>query len=360
MSNKNFPSEDLFYYLPKTTANNSTKTEVISTKQNKFLLQPKSFVFSRGNSTFDFLNDLNKDKFKYPKLKPPFLTKSKRSIKIHKNILNKIKNRKKIVNSLHKFKLSDNCEFFYKLNKTYLSDKNSLKKTNTMNIIFKDNENISNIDDKDDTETKTPYKKIFRNYTTSSNKSKKIINLKIHNINKNAKENFIQNKNKENTKKIEATNINFLYNQIFPKIFVDHNANYNVIDNKLNLFYAEDYKHFEKKLNLKNENLMKQGKKLRKMVLDQNYAINKLNKVKRIIGFIKGIADYSFPDFVLQKSRLKYNIMNLKKKKTEKFKLPYQVIKEEKNRINLIRSKSLGETILINNLKNINMLNNSL
>ena len=360
MSNKNFPSEDLFYYLPKTTANNSTKTEVISTKQNKFHLQPKSFVFSRGNSTFDFLNDLNKDKFKYPKLKPPFLTKSKRSIKIHKNILNKIKNRKKIVNSLHKFKLSDNCEFFYKLNKTYLSDKNSLKKTNTMNIIFKDNENISNIDDKDDTETKTPYKKIFRNYTNSSNKSKKIINLKIHNINKNGKENFIQNKNKENTKKIEATNINFLYNQIFPKIFVDHNANYNVIDNKLNLFYAEDYKHFEKKLNLKNENLMKQGKKLRKMVLDQNYAINKLNKVKKIIGFIKGIADYSFPDFVLQKSRLKYNIMNLKKKKTEKFKLPYQVIKEEKNRINLIRSKSLGETILINNLKNINMLSNSL
>ena len=360
MKNKNFPSEDLFYYLPKTTANNSTKTEFISTKQNKFILKPKSVLFSRGNSTFDFLNDLNKDKFRYPKLKPPFLTKSKRSIKIHKNILNKIKNRKKMMNSLHKFKLSDNCEFFYKLNKTYLSDKNSLKKTNTMDMLFKDNENISNIDDKDDAENKTSYKSIFGVYKTSSNKNKKIINLKIHNINKNPKENLIKNKNKENSKKAEETNINFLYNQIFPKIFIDHNANYNVIDNKLNLFYAEDYKHFEKKLNLKNEILMKQGKKLRKMVLDQNYATDKLNKVKRIIGFIKGIADYSFPDFVLQKSKLKYNIMNLKKKKSEKFKLPYQIIKEEKNRINLIRSKSLCETILINNRKNINMLNNSL
>jgi len=35
--------------------------------------------------------------------------------------------------------------------------------------------------------------------------------------------------------------------------FSFHNENYNVSDNKLNLFYAVDYKHFEKKLNLKNE-----------------------------------------------------------------------------------------------------------
>jgi len=47
---------------------------------------------------------------------------------------------------------------------------------------------------------------------------------------------------------------------------------------------------------------MKQGKKLRKMVLIQNYATDKLNKIKKIIGFIKDISDYFFPDFVLQKS----------------------------------------------------------
>ena len=46
---------------------------------------------------------------------------------------------------------------------------------------------------------------------------------------------------------------------------------------------------------------MKQGKKLRKMVI-QNYATDKLNKIKKIIGFIKDISDYFFPDFVLQKS----------------------------------------------------------
>ena len=143
---RNYMAESPFNYIPKTTTNNSTKTDFLSTKKNSNLFTKQKFVFfPRGNSTFDFLNDLNKDKYKYPKLKPPFLTKSKRSIKIHKNILNKIKFKKKIINSSPKYKLSDSCEFFYKLNKTYLNNKDSLKKTNTMNRIFKDNESVSNI-----------------------------------------------------------------------------------------------------------------------------------------------------------------------------------------------------------------------
>jgi len=249
-------------------------------------------------------------------------------------------------NALHKpiFKLSDSCEFFYNLNKTYLTDKNSLKKTNTMNLLFKEKDNK-------DEEIKTSYKTIFMN-TTSNNKTKKIINLKIKKIDKIGLQN-----NKTDTKKMNQTNINFLYNKIFPKLFVDHNANYNVIDNKLNLLYAEDERHFNNKLYIKNKILLKEGKKLRKMVLDQHDAIDKLEEIKKKIGFIKGVTDYSYPDIILQKSKLKYDIINLKKKKVKKFKLPYQIFEEEKNRDKLNLAKSLSETIIINNRNAIKKLN---
>ena len=58
--------------------------------------------------------------------------------------MNNIKNRKKIINLSHKLKTSDSCEFFYKLNKTFMTDKNSLKYTNTKNILFKEDENLIN------------------------------------------------------------------------------------------------------------------------------------------------------------------------------------------------------------------------
>ena len=218
-----------------------------------------------------------------------------------------------------------------------------------MNIIFKDNDSISNISNSEIDKDISFKRFLGKTYLNSSQKN--IINLKIHNI---------KIKEMTNSKQQQETNINFLYNKIFPKFFVDHNANYNVIDNKLNLFYAEDAAHFKKKLMLKNQILMKKGKKLRKMVLDQKDSTEKLKEVKKTIGFIKGITDYSYPDIVLQKSKLKYDIINLKKKKTMKFKLPYQKFEEEKNKANLIRAKSLSETILINNKNLINKLNISL
>ena len=357
MKKRNLPIRTIFYYIPKTTTNNSTKTDLISSKINTSLLKPKSVLFPRGNSTFDFLNDLNKDKFKYPKLKPPFLTKSKRSIKIHKNILNKIKYRKKLINSSHKLKLSDSCEFFYQLNKTFLNNRNSLKKTNTMDLIFKENEFNSNNYHQEDIEYKTPFKRTFgRTISTDNIHKKNIVNLKILNYNK--KNNFF-NENNLNSKKTEETNINFIYNKIFPKFFVNRN-NYNVIDNKLNLLYAEDEAHFKNKLYLKNKVLLKKGKKLRKMVLDKNYSTDKLNEVKKTIGFIKGITDFSYPDIILQKSKLKYDIINLKKKKAIKFKLPYQIFEERKNKADLIRAKSLSEAIIINDRKNVKKLNISI
>ena len=348
MHDKNISVDNLFTYIPKTTINNNKKEENISIKNIKnFHLKTNSFCFSKGSSTFDYLNDLNKDKFKHPKLKPPFLTKSKRSIKIHKNILNNIKNRKKIINLSHKLKTSDSCEFFYKLNKTFMTDKNSLKYTNTKNILFKEDENLIN-NEKINKSAKT-YINIRLRKSNINSEDTKINNLKLQSYNKNRITNY-----KNNIKHMKENNMNFLYNKIFPKIPSDKII-YNVIDNKLNLLYAEDEKHFENKLRIKNIKLMQKGKKLRKMVLDENYAKDKLNKAKKTIWLLKGITDYAYPDIILQKYKLKNGKFDAKENKLKNFKLPYQVFAEAQKKINLIRAKSLSETIKINNFKKRNI-----
>ena len=346
--NKSF--QDIFTLFPKTTSHNSTKTNYFQTKKYNLFRKTvsNSFLFSNGSSTFDFMNDINNDKFNKPKLKPPFLTKSKRNIKIHKNILNKIKHRKKILNSLHKHKLSESCELFYKLDKAYMTDKNSLMNTNTLKFIFKENDNVY---DEEDKEKKISHKNIFRKIFVK-NKEKNVINLKIHR--KDEKEIIYNKKTNSNNINENENNINFIYNRIFPKIFVSHNSDYNVIDNKLNLLYAEDENHFNYKLILKNKFLRDSGQKMRKMVLDHHYATDKLNEVKKKIGFIKGITDFSYPDIILQKSKIKFGTNNFKNRKVKKFKLPYQIITEEKKRDNLMKTKSLSEAILINGRKNIN------
>lgn len=342
--------QNIFTSFPKTTSNNST-TNYFQTK--KFNLFKKtisnSFLLSKGSSTFDFMNDTNKNEFNQPKLKPPFLTKSKRNIKIHKNILDNIKHRKKILNSLHKHKLSDSCELFYKLDKAYMTDKNSLRNTNTFKYILKENDDTY---DKDDEEEKIPVKNIFRNIFVKNKEKNVIINLKLHS--KDKKEIISDEKKNSKDIKEKENNINFIYNKIFPKIFVSHNSDYNVIDNKLNLLYAEDEIHFNHKLNLKNKFLRDSGQKIRKMVIDHQYATDKLNEVKKKIGFIKGITDFSFPDIILQKSKIKFGINNYKKRKLKKFKLPCQIVEEEKKREYLLRAKSLSEAILINGRKNLN------
>lgn len=341
-------AKNFFYHAPKTTVNNSTISNFFSTKKNNFITKFNFILHPKGNSTFDFLNDLNRDKYKYPKVKPPFLTKSKRSIKIHKNILNNIKFKKKTRIDSYKLKLSESCEFFNKLNKTFMKDKNILKKTNTKDLIFKDNE--ENIFNGGEIQYKSRNNKIYKNISLN-NKRKNIINLKVQSL-----ENKTSKLNNTNSKQKNEVNIDFLYNKIFPKIFVDHNSDYNIIDNKLNLYYAEDKSHFNNKLKMKNQILMKNGKKLRKMVLDENYAVNKLNEVKKKIGFIKGVTDYSYPDIILKKSKLKNKLINIKKINGKKFKLPCQLVEEEKNKANEILAKSLSEAILIKNRNNINAL----
>ena len=95
----------------------------------------------------------------------------------------------------------------------------------------------------------------------------------------------------------------FLFNKIFnsglrrklPKRF-------ELIDNKLNIFYAENEYQYNSKLKKYNHKCKLQGKKIEHEVGPTKDQI-KLNKIKSTLGFIKKIFDYSYPNMVLSKVR---------------------------------------------------------
>ena len=145
--------------------------------------------------------------------------------------------------------------------------------------------------------------------------------------------------------------INFLYNQIFPKFFTDHKNKYNVVDNKLNIFYAENDDQFNANLIRKNKKLRKRGKREKKLIISGNYVKDKLQEIKRKIGFVKGISDYSIPSIILQKVKYNSKKLQLFKKKKKKFLLPYEEINLEVDKIDKLKTRILSESMIINNKK---------
>ena len=145
--------------------------------------------------------------------------------------------------------------------------------------------------------------------------------------------------------------INFLYNQIFPKFFTDHKNKYNVVDNKLNIFYAENDDQFNANLIRKNKKLRKRGKREKKLIISGNYVKDKLQEIKRKLGFVKGISDYSIPSIILQKVKYNSKKLQLFKKKKKKFLLPYEEINLEVDKIDKLKTRILSESMIINNKK---------
>ena len=143
--------------------------------------------------------------------------------------------------------------------------------------------------------------------------------------------------------------INFLYNQIFPKFFTEHQSKYNVVDNKLNIYYAENDAQFQDNLIKKNKRLRLRGKPEKRMIINRKYVTDKLMEIKRKIGFIKGVSDYSIPSIILQKVKYNNKKLQLKKGKRKVFLLPFEEINSEMKKIDNLKTKILSETIMINN-----------
>ena len=341
---RNISTDNIYYYLPKTKRNTMVNSSSMISQESlpKKPLKKLSFTGILGSSTFDYLNKINQLNPKYPKISNIFLTKNLR----HKNSLDNIKreniNKKLSINPDHKLLLSNNCELFPILNKTLMKNRNSLKEVNNRELLgFNNISNEKKIDNDIDTNTKS---KSFHNKKSIANQTRysKSVDVLLA-------QNEFDSKNNNKSEGMSEYYVNFLYNQIFPKFFFENHDKYNVIDNKLNIFYAENEQQFRENLIKKNKKLRERGKPQKKLIINTKYVSDKLFQIKRKIGFVKGVSDYSIPSIILQK--VKYNNKKLKlgRRKKKNFLLPFEEIEEDANRVEKLKTKILGETISINN-----------
>ena len=351
MLKRNTSSDEIFFYVPKSNINvkNSIngQNEELTLNYNKF----SPILGQTGSSTFDYLNYINKNDLFFPKIKDPFLTNNLRNKKVSKNIERQEILSHKIINPINKLRLSNSCELYPKLTKTFMNDKNCLRAINNKELIFEDNLNKNDIIYKIDNDL--PLSK-FNNFYIK----KSLSNDKTNFPNRLSKSNETNNNYKNYEKGMSKYYINFLYNKIFPKIFIEHNVKYNVVDNKLNIYYAENERQFNENLIKRNNYYRLRGKPIKKMYINKRYIADKLKDVKRKIGFLKGITDYSFPSIILQKVKSKNKLYQMNKKKKGKYFLPYEEIEREVNEINSNKAKILSDSIKIDNSKNSYNINN--
>ena len=97
----------------------------------------------------------------------------------------------------------------------------------------------------------------------------------------------------------------FLFNKIFNSAFNRKlPKRFELIDNKLNIFYAENENQYDEKLKKINNKLRLKGKRVVHEVGPTKDQV-RLDKIKTTLSFIKKIFDYSYPNMVLSKVRKK-------------------------------------------------------
>ena len=94
----------------------------------------------------------------------------------------------------------------------------------------------------------------------------------------------------------------FLFNKIFNHGRRHIPKRFEFINNKLNIFYAENENQYIKKLQKYNDKLKLRGKKITHEIGPTKDQL-KLNRIKTSLSFIKKIFDYSYPNMILSKVR---------------------------------------------------------
>ncbi len=187
------------------------------------------------------------------------------------------------------------------------------------------------------------------------------INSRKMNLNKNfMEENLPTIYNLSNTTtnyKTLITDINDYYNRVF-KIKPLFRKIKPVVDNKLNMRYAETEEQYKKLIEKENKVLLSQGKKIKNKNTSV-YITKKVDDLKTRIRFMKGIIDFSFPGFVLTKIKAidkKLKKENEKRYKSKDFSSPVEKRNLTQNKRNEERKAYLCECFNIKS--DLNKINN--
>ena len=122
-----------------------------------------------------------------------------------------------------------------------------------------------------------------------------------------------------------------------------------IVDNKLNMRYAENEEQYKKIIEKEKKILLSQGKKVKNKNISEHINM-KMDDIKKRIRFMKGVMDFSYPGFVLTKIRTIDK--QLKKENEFKHKLyeyhsRVDVRNYNKNKRNIDRKKYFYECINI-------------
>ena len=131
--------------------------------------------------------------------------------------------------------------------------------------------------------------------------------------------------------KTHNADINDYYNRVF-KMKPLFKKIKPVVDNKLNMRYAENEEQYKNIMEKDKKILLSQGKKVKNKI-PSDYIKIKVDDIKTRIRFMKGIIDFSFPGFVLTK--IKAIDKKLKKENESRYKSKdYHSPVESRNIIN--------------------------
>lgn len=236
------------------------------------------------------------------------------------SILNKTEN-----NNVNKKRNNSIC-FYKKILFPFSQIKNNKYGTSSIGFFYDENNN--------------KLEEIERKNYFFPNKKKEVIS--INNINYELKQmnkkNIKQNKNYENVK--------YIYKQIFNKIFPVHKEE--LINNKLNLLYAEDENKFNERVKKLNLYLYNKGRQTINIAKEKKQVDEQIAEIKAKIIFMRGVSNYSYPKYIIHKIQRKihYNKENSQKKD---FFPPVEKI----NKIKLNKNKSFTNHLY----QSINIIN---
>ena len=199
---------------------------------------------------------------------------------------------------------------------------------------------------------------LIQNNLKNIKKRKKVNNFKIENKKINSKDEnlpiFLRDKyNIKGTNIISPFCIKARDESLYKRIFYNYFKKPIIvkkkgIDNKLNIFYAENEEKFKKKMKKINEKIRKEGKK-EKNAFFPNSVEYKLAKIKHKIKFMKKIVDYAYPEMVLTRVREANKILENSRNRTKNL-IPFRSADNKILQYNKILTKNLAKSFVISKL----------